>query len=150
MNNMKLMLIAIGGFLGAVARSSLALLIVNHTDTIIPVATLTVNLAGSFGLALAITLIGRRLNLPQPLALGLTTGFFGSFTTFSTISLEAVHLLDYYGAAWWLSYELLNISGGLLAAFSGYMVVIKICPKKVNLGRDKEEESEQEVGLANE
>jgi CrcB protein len=123
---MNLFAVAVGGFAGAIARSSLALFIVNYTETVIPVATLTVNLLGSFGLAFFLTLAGKGLNLPLPVKVSITTGFFGSFTTFSTISLESVHLLDYYGAFWWLTYEFFNISGGLLAVFLGYLAANKL------------------------
>lgn len=113
--------IALGGFVGAISRSSLAQLIVDSSDTIIPVGTLAVNLLGSFGLAFLLTLFYDKLQLSSSVKLGLGTGFFGSFTTFSTISLETIYLLDTYGAKWWLLYELLNVFGGIAMAGLGFI-----------------------------
>ena len=115
----KLIAVAWGGFLGAITRVALASWIVMHTESIIPWGTLSVNLLGSLGLALIFSLMANGLQLDDSIRLALTTGFFGSFTTFSTISLEAVNLLQVHGPYWWLLYELLNISGGLGAALLG-------------------------------
>lgn len=112
--------VGIGGFCGAIGRTFLALLIVNTVDSIIPWATFTANILGSFGLALVFTLFGKKITLNPKIKIGLTTGFFGSFTTFSTISLEAINLLDQYGIFWWLGYESLTVFGGIMAALGGW------------------------------
>ncbi|MGF7184078.1 CrcB protein [Desulfitispora alkaliphila] len=112
--------LALGGFMGAISRSFLAQIIVNHTDTIIPLGTLTVNLLGSLGLAFVLTWSHKRIALPNYMKIGFATGFFGSFTTFSTISLETINLLEQWGINWWFFYEALNIAGGISMAALGF------------------------------
>lgn len=85
---MKLIwLIAIGGCIGATARFCLA----NKVKPIngFPLSTLLVNVIGSFLLGF---FSGAVLNSTIALLVG--TGILGSFTTFSTLKVEIVSLLD--------------------------------------------------------
>ncbi|GAA5534047.1 fluoride efflux transporter CrcB [Deinococcus aluminii] len=84
--------VALGGALGALARYGVNLLVAGRLATTswatFPLATLLVNVAGSFLLAFITTLALRGLVSPAwRLALG--TGFVGAFTTFSTFEWES-------------------------------------------------------------
>ncbi|MBE0597085.1 MAG: fluoride efflux transporter CrcB, partial [Desulfuromonadales bacterium] len=59
-----------------------------------PWGTLLVNVAGSFLLGLLMEGSLRSTLLTAELRMGLTVGFFGGFTTFSTFSYETVRLLE--------------------------------------------------------
>ena len=58
-----------------------------------PLGTLTVNVAGSFLIGLAVGLFSL-LETGQPTRLFLVTGFLGGFTTFSAFSLDALTLWE--------------------------------------------------------
>jgi CrcB protein len=87
--------VAIGGFLGAIARY-----IVGQwfTDLVrvtgFPWGTLIINLLGCFVLSLFLTVALDLLVISPFIRLGVSTGFIGAFTTFSTFSLETVQLLQ--------------------------------------------------------
>lgn len=88
--------IALGGAVGALARYGMNLLLTSrqaHTSwASFPLATLIVNVLGSFLLALVVTL-ALRGHLSPAWRLALGTGFIGALTTFSTFEWEADFLL---------------------------------------------------------
>jgi CrcB protein len=83
--------VALGGALGALARWGLLEAFPAATDEF-PWATLAINVAGSFALALlpAFAVVRRR----QALAVALGPGVLGGFTTLSTYSEQSRALLD--------------------------------------------------------
>jgi CrcB protein len=90
---MKLILsIAAGGSLGAVGRFMVARALNRFTGTLFPWGTLTVNIIGSLLIGFFFEFFDRSTISPENRAL-ITIGFLGSFTTFSTYSLESVNLV---------------------------------------------------------
>lgn len=89
----ELLIVGVGGFVGAVGRYWLAGWVHRFTTAGFPWGTLTVNLAGCLLLGMVMSLAETRL-APSPEARTfLTIGVFGSFTTFSTLSYETVELV---------------------------------------------------------
>lgn len=90
----QIVLVAIGGSCGAVARLLASNAISAAWGRAFPFGTLTVNVAGAFAIGALFVVLGERL--PGALAWRalLITGFLGGFTTFSAFSLEMVHLLE--------------------------------------------------------
>jgi len=87
---MKLLLIGIGGFLGAIARYGLSGLLSRET---FPMGTLAVNVLGCLVMGNLMGLVlERQLFSPETRLLWLT-GFLGAFTTFSTFGFETFVLL---------------------------------------------------------
>ncbi|HSL60898.1 MAG: fluoride efflux transporter CrcB [Desulfotignum sp.] len=86
----KLLLVMVGGSLGAASRYGISLLAVNLWGTRFPWGTLTVNLAGCFLIGLLFGLSDRVRLLTPEMRLLLITGFLGAMTTFSTFSMETV------------------------------------------------------------
>ncbi len=104
----ELVAVALGGLLGTGARLAI--------DTLVgqPASTLAINVVGSFALGL---LVARLWSSAAPwLRAGLGAGLLGSFTTFSALAVQLVHLGPTWGAALYL---LLSIGLGLLAAWAG-------------------------------
>ncbi len=99
MTELSLLAIAIGGGLGSIARFVISREMVNWLGNYLPYGTLTVNLAGSLALGWVITFFFDRPELSSALRLGITAGFLGAFTTFSTFSFESLQLL-LDGAVW--------------------------------------------------
>lgn len=79
-----------------------------------PYATLLVNLVGSFLIAFVFGVAAARTDMSANLKLGLTTGFMGGFTTYSSFNFETTKLvLDGHTAR-----ALLNVGATLAGAFA--------------------------------
>jgi fluoride exporter len=113
------LLVLLGGMIGAPARYLIDRAIQTRRDSVFPWGTLTVNVAGS---ALLGFLLGahQHLGLGSPAVALLGTGLCGGLTTFSTFGYETLRLLE-DGA---ISEAGLNALGSLLvtvlAAWLGF------------------------------
>lgn len=97
----RVVLVAIGGAFGSVARYGVGMLGQQLFGPAFPWGTLMVNLTGSFLIALImhIALTGSAVSVE--LRIFLTTGIVGGFTTYSTFNYETLALLNQraYGLA---------------------------------------------------
>ena len=89
----SLLAIAIGGAMGALTRYG--------TDKLFSIfmgenywGTMASNLVGSFLLGMIVAGILNKTSTPHSIGLFLTVGFCGSFTTFSTLALTSVTMLE--------------------------------------------------------
>jgi CrcB protein len=87
----QILLIAVGGSLGAIARYGLSIFIYHTTSDIFPWGTLTVNITGSFLIGVFIELFDTTI-IPTEWRSFITIGFLGAYTTFSTYTLETINL----------------------------------------------------------
>ena len=108
---MTALLVALGAAVGAPLRY----LVDQALKSRAPLGTLVVNVAGSLLLGF---LIGRPAP-PGVLAL-LGTGFCGALTTYSTFSLEALTLFTSGRRRRAVTYVLVSLAAGLVAASLGY------------------------------
>ena len=81
-----------GAALGAWCRWGLSLWF-NPWFAGLPLGTLAANWLGALLMGMCLALFGHFADLPAWIKLGLTTGFLGGLTTFSTFSSEVTHLL---------------------------------------------------------
>lgn len=86
--------VGIGGFAGAVARYVLDARISAATGGAFPWGTLVINLSGSFVIGLLFALVTERAALPAEWRAPLMIGFIGSYTTFSTLTLESWRMIE--------------------------------------------------------
>ncbi|MEW9668391.1 fluoride efflux transporter CrcB [Ammoniphilus sp. 3BR4] len=121
--------LTIGGFLGAITRFSLGEWI--QTEGGFPMGTLSVNLLGCLFLGWFFTLTTTKRKISPQLKLGIGTGFTGSFTTFSTFSVETLTLLANAQVGLSLAYVLSSTAGGVLLAFAGSKLAAAIPKKQV-------------------
>ena len=91
---MQLFYIGLFGGFGCLSRYFMSGWALNIFGRSLPYGTLTVNVLGSFLLALIMEWSLRSTMLPPDIRVGLTTGFMGGFTTFSTFSYETFRLLE--------------------------------------------------------
>jgi len=91
---MKILMVAVFGGVGAVARYGLSAGIYRYTGTQFPWGTAVVNILGCFLFGLVVSFADGRNLMPHTLRLYVLTGFMGAFTTFSTFGFESVVLLD--------------------------------------------------------
>lgn len=91
----NLLFVAFGGAFGALARYLLSGALHTLLPMRFPLATLCVNLIGSFVIGILYVLIAERGVLHPDWRSVAMVGFLGAFTTFSTFSLEVVVLLEH-------------------------------------------------------
>ncbi len=103
-----------GGFAGALARAGMVEAL-PHTAGEWPWATFAVNVAGAFVLGYLVTRLQERLPLSAYRRPLLGTGFCGALTTFSTLQLELLRMLDGGHAGLALAYAATSIAAGFLA-----------------------------------
>ncbi|HET7356177.1 MAG TPA: fluoride efflux transporter CrcB [Nocardioidaceae bacterium] len=119
---MSVVLVLIGGAVGAPLRYLTDLLVQARHDSILPWGTLTVNVAGSFvlgavGAAVAVA------GAPSWAMTLLGTGFCGALTTFSTFGFETVRLLEEGSLLEAFVNVLASLVAGLVAVTAGWALV---------------------------
>ena len=103
-----------GGFLGAVARAGLVDAL-PHGASEWPWATFLVNVAGAFALGYLVTRLQERLPLSAYRRPFLGTGLCGALTTFSTMQLELLRMLDGSHLELAAGYAAASVVAGFLA-----------------------------------
>ena len=114
-----LMAIAAGGAIGALARHYVAGAVTRAVGIGFPLGTFTVNMVGSLLMGMLITAFALKFENSQELRGFLTVGLLGSFTTFSTFSLEGALLIqrgDWQGA---VLYTFGSLLIGVMSLFVG-------------------------------
>jgi fluoride exporter len=119
---MVYLMIGIGGLAGSLLRYSLSVLTVHFWDDGFPVGTLIINLTGSFFLGWFSSKFIAAKRLSPSLTSFISTGFIGSYTTFSTFSLETIHLLEAGEYINGLLYVIISLLAGLLLVRLGVYI----------------------------
>jgi CrcB protein len=122
----RIALLIVFGTAGTLARYGLQGLVQERTGPGFPSGTLTVNLIGCFLLGAVGEYALTHLTVPPEWRIGITVGFFGAFTTFSSFSYETVRMIqdgEWKNAA---IYLLASILGGILAVFCGIRIADRI------------------------
>lgn len=89
-----LLFVALGGATGAVLRYTVANVVALFWHGRLPLATLGVNIVGSFAIGLLYVLIAERGIIHPDWRSVAMVGLLGALTTFSTFSLETVLMLE--------------------------------------------------------
>ncbi len=113
-------LVGLGGAAGSVLRYAVSLLIMNR---VFPLATLLVNIAGSFLIGLILASGIKNENFAGNWKLFLATGVCGGFTTFSAFSAENLQLLQSGKTTLSLVYITISIVTGIFAAWLGFKLI---------------------------
>lgn len=112
--------VGFAGAIGAVLRVCIGQFTNGFWD--FPIATFTVNMIGTFLLCFLSTGFIQRLKLDHDLQTAVTTGFLGSFTTFSAFSMETVNLIQNDAVLMGLFYIVSSILGGFLFGMIGMKI----------------------------
>ncbi len=117
------MWLAIGsfGFVGALARYGISRLFGRYS-ALFPFGTFFINITGSFFLGWFMTWAQPRLNIPDPIRLGIAVGFVGAYTTFSTYMFETDRMLATGAALRGMLYLAGSVVAGLLAVRLGIIL----------------------------
>jgi CrcB protein len=114
--------IMIGGSLGAMLRVAVKSISIGPQQGGFPLNTLIINITGSFVLALFMTMTLEIFEFDADIRLGVSTGFLGGYTTFSTFCRESVLMLvngQYITA---VSYLAASTVLGLAAVYLGVVL----------------------------
>lgn len=90
---MEILLVGVGGSLGAMARYGLSGLVHKHLSDSFPYGTLVVNLVGCLAIGAILYLVEDRALLGPQARLFAAVGVIGGFTTFSAFGYETLQLL---------------------------------------------------------
>ena len=121
----ELAAVFVGGAAGAVARVGLTQLF-PAAATSWPWAVLAINVSGAFVLGYVVTRLQERLPLSTYLRPLVGTGFCGAYTTFSTLQLELLLLVDHHRDGLAVGYGLVSLIAGYLAIFASTILARRV------------------------
>ena len=116
---LQIFAIMIGGAIGAALRFILSNGVYSLLGREFPYGTLAVNIIGSFFMGLLTVMILERGDVDPFIKLAILVGFLGSFTTFSTFSMDTLALIN---------------EGALIRAFINMVGSVVVCISAVWLG----------------
>ena len=119
---MAWLLVALGGAGGSVLRYGVGRLASSYLGPTTVMGTFIVNVTGSFLLGLFIALALEKASLSGNLRALVAVGFLGGYTTFSTLSLESVRLVEDGELVRAAASILGNLVLGLAAAYIGLLL----------------------------
>jgi CrcB protein len=116
----QLVAVALGGAFGAVLRFFVSTGVYQWLGRGFPYGTLAVNVIGSMLIGLLTeALILQRVEISQEYRAAILVGVFGSFTTFSTFSLETLYLLEQGHLTKAALNVMVSVSGCIVAVWIG-------------------------------
>ena len=115
--------ISLGAVIGALSRHYIMVSLARLLGTNLPWGTLLINVLGSLLMGILIELLALKLSLSQELRALLTVGILGSFTTFSTFSMETALLIQRGDFTTAILYSLGSVVIGVGALFIGIYIV---------------------------
>jgi CrcB protein len=115
----RVLAVAAGGSLGAVARYALSLAVARVWSHEFPLATLLINVSGCFILGFFSTFAADRLPVAPIWRLFVATGFVGAYTTFSTFEYETARLTETGTLLWAAVNVVTSVVAGFIAVRLG-------------------------------
>ncbi len=114
----KILFVAVGGALGAVARYAFSVSPLHSTFERFPFPTFLVNIIGSFLIGFLLILFADKISVSEHMRLFVFIGFLGAFTTFATFELEVWTLIKeehYFTSLFYVVASVVVGFAGLLA-----------------------------------
>lgn len=116
---MRLVLIAVFGAIGTLARYGLQGAVQIKTGSTFPYGTLLINLTGCFLLGLIGQITLNRMIVPPEWRVAIAVGFFGGYTTFSSFGWETAKMFEAGEWLWATAYVAASVVLGLLLSVAG-------------------------------
>ena len=119
-----ILLVALGGALGSVARYQLSTMVMQHAQGWrFPAGTFTVNVVGCLVAGLLAGLVEKHDMFAPETRVLLFSGILGGFTTFSAFGLETMFLLKRGDVAIAAANVVLSVAAGLVALWLGMSAI---------------------------
>jgi len=118
----NILLVAVGGACGSIARHLLGIMIKSICKSDLPLGTLVANVLGCFIIGCITQWAGSHIGMSPATKLMLTTGFCGGLTTFSTFMNESSTMMHGEQLFTSIAYIAVSIVLGLAAVALGMQV----------------------------
>ena len=112
---MNIILVGIGGAFGSLARYGIGKFIAQRSDSVFPLGTFAVNIAGPLLLGFLMA-----MHTQTSFYMLLGDGFLGAFTTFSTFMYEGITLFKESEKKNAATYIAITVVLGLIVYFAGF------------------------------
>jgi CrcB protein len=116
---LRLLLIAVFGAIGTLARYGLQGFVQVKMGSTFPYGTLAINLTGCFFLGLIGQITLNRMVISSELRMAIAIGFFGGYTTFSSFGWETAKMLEAGEWLWATTYVASSVVLGLFLSVAG-------------------------------
>jgi CrcB protein len=123
--NLRIVLIALFGAAGTLARYGLQGVVQGRTGGVFPYGTLLVNLTGCFFLGLIGQLTLNRMVISPGWRVAIAVGFFGGYTTFSSFGWETAKMMETGEWARASVYVGASVAAGLFLSMAGIRLANK-------------------------
>ncbi len=123
--NLKILLIALFGAIGTLARYGLQGVVQVRTGGTFPYGTLLVNLTGCFFLGLVAQFTMNRMVISPDWRIAIAVGFFGGYTTFSSFGWETAKMMEDGEWARASAYVAASVVAGLFLSVAGIRLANK-------------------------
>ncbi len=121
---LNVIVVGLGGFVGAVCRYLIGLIPVNEA-TVFPIKTFLINIVGCIVIGMISLAATKNTSLNPQLLLFLKVGVCGGFTTFSTFALETTELIKNGNTLTALIYMLGSVLVGVGVIFAVEYLTVK-------------------------
>ena len=125
-STLKILSVAIGGAVGAVARYLINISPLVRVFDHFPLPTFVINVVGSFLIGFLLIVFTDRADMSENLKAAVMIGFVGAFTTFSTFELEIFELMKARQVAIAFGYLAASIVVGFLGVLAGVAVARRL------------------------
>jgi fluoride exporter len=115
----KIVYIAVGGALGAVARYLINISPLSNLFENFPFPTFFINVIGSFLIGFLLILFTDKFDVGTNMRMAVIVGFLGAFTTFSTFEMEIYGLVQERFLPTAFIYLLFSVVAGFLGVVAG-------------------------------
>lgn len=116
---LKILAIAIGGSLGAVARYLINISPLAYVFGKFPLPTFVINIVGSFLIGFLMIVFADKIEVNDNLRMAVIVGFLGAFTTFSTFEMEVYGLVRERELLTGFLYLFLSVFVGFVGVVAG-------------------------------
>ena len=116
---LKILSVAIGGSLGAVARYLINISPIASVFDKFPLPTFLINVIGSFLIGFLMIVFADKMVVTENIRMAVTVGFLGAFTTFSTFEMEIFGLMREKQLLIAFLYLFLSVLVGFIGVLAG-------------------------------